>query len=85
MDRLPRSGKGSGWISRTGAGASVTLGRQKTVLPSEEVRFRTLELAREKWPLFQKGEGWASIFGGLFLESGLGKADSRMPACFGWF
>lgn len=48
MDQLPRSGKGSGWINMTGAGASVTLGRQKTVLPSEEIRFRTLELAREK-------------------------------------
>lgn len=33
----------------------------KAVLPSKEVRFRTLELAREKWPLLHTGWGWPGI------------------------
>lgn len=53
--------------------------QMKTVLPSKEVRFRTLKLTKEKRPLFHTGWGWAWILWRTAL--GVRDGENRHSLC----
>lgn len=83
MDRHPGSGEGSGWSSMADAGASVTLGRQNLSSPPRKSDLGLCSLQERNGPCSREGKAGRASCDGLFLESGMGKADIQY-ACLFW-